>query len=159
MRGFEPGYSAGSLVYCTDCHNTDEWRPGGQGPRGPHGSRHYPILERPYQVNDPSTESYDAYGLCYKCHNQIYLLNDQSGTFSHRLHVRDQQTSCAVCHDAHGSRRTVALINFMLRDRSGNTVVEPSQEQGRLEYLTLGPGQGQCYLQCHGANHEPASYP
>lgn len=159
MRGFEPGYSTGSLIYCTDCHNNDEWRPGGLGPRGPHGSRYHPILERPYEVNDPSTESFETYALCYKCHNRSYLISDRAGTFPHQLHVRDQQAPCAVCHDAHGSRRTAGLINFMLRDRSGKAVVNPSQSQGRLEYLPLGRGRGECYLECHGVDHEPASYP
>ncbi len=47
----------------------------------------------------------------------------------------------------------------MLRDRMGRTVVSPSLAQRRLEYLPLGPGRGQCFLSCHGKNHEPASYP
>jgi hypothetical protein len=37
-------------------------------------------------------------------------------------------------------------------------VVSPSRA-GRLEYVSLGPGRGQCYLACHGKNHEPEAYP
>ncbi len=159
MAGFEPGYSAGSLIYCTDCHNNDEWTPAGTRPRGPHGSRYAPILEREYQANDPSPESFQTYALCYKCHNRDFLVNDRANTFSHRKHVLEKQASCAACHDAHGSRQNVRLINFMLRDRTGKTVVSPSATQRRLEYISLGQGRGQCFLQCHGKNHEPATYP
>ncbi len=159
MGGFEPGYSAASLIYCTDCHNNDEWTPTGSGPRGPHGSRYAPILGQEYQANDPSFESYQTYALCYRCHNRDYVINDRAHTFPHRRHVRDQNASCAACHDVHGSRRNVRLINFMLRDGTGKTVVSPARNQGRLEYLSLGPGRGECYLQCHGRNHEPESYP
>lgn len=159
MGGFEAGYSTASIIYCTACHNNDEWTEAGTRPRGPHGSRYSPILEREYQANDPSAESFQTYALCYKCHNRDFLINDLTRTFPHKEHVRDKQASCAVCHDAHGSRQNIGLINFMLRDRTGKTVVTPSRTQGRLEYISLGPGRGQCYLQCHGENHEPQSYP
>jgi predicted CXXCH cytochrome family protein len=159
VRGFEAGYSSASFVSCTDCHNNDGWTQGSTRPRGPHGSMYRPILERRYEVNDPSPESYDTYALCYKCHNRNFLLQDQARTFPHGSHVRDGQASCAACHDAHGSRRNAALINFMIRDRTGNPVVGPSATQGRIEYVSLGPGSGTCYLSCHGVNHEPESYP
>lgn len=159
VRGFEVGYTTASLIYCTDCHNDDEWTPAGTRPRGPHGSRYPPILEREYQVNDPSVEAYESYAMCYKCHNRDFLVNDRARTFLHRKHVVDAQASCAACHDAHGSRDSVGLINFMLRDRAGRTVVNPSLSQKRLEYRSLGPGRGQCFLECHGKNHEPATYP
>ncbi|MGE5302548.1 MAG: cytochrome c3 family protein [Alphaproteobacteria bacterium] len=159
MAGFEPGYSTASIIYCTDCHNNDEWTSTGTKPRGPHGSRYTPILEREYQANDPSTESFQYYALCYKCHDRDFLINDQAGTFPHKKHVVDSQASCAVCHDAHGSRQNSHLINFMLRDMTGKPVVSPSASQKRLEYVSLGEGRGQCYLSCHGTNHEPKSYP
>jgi predicted CXXCH cytochrome family protein len=158
LAGFEAGYSAATIVYCTDCHNNDEWTPTGTRPRGPHGSRYPPILEREYETNDPSTESFQTYALCYKCHNRTYLIEDRAGAFPHRRHVVDAQAPCAACHDAHGSRQNVRLINFMLRDMTGKTVVSPSVG-GRLEYVSLGPGRGQCSLTCHGANHEARSYP
>jgi predicted CXXCH cytochrome family protein len=157
IPGLEPGYTASSLIYCMDCHNNDEWTQTGTRPRGPHGSRYQPILEREFQQGDPVTESFQAYALCYKCHNRSSLFG--SGRFLHDRHVRRENASCAVCHDAHGSRQNIRLINFMLRDRGGRTVVTPSRNQKRLEFISTGPGQGQCYLQCHGKNHEPESYP
>jgi predicted CXXCH cytochrome family protein len=157
--GFEGGLSAGSLIYCTDCHNTD----GPQGrPRGPHGSRFEPILERNFRLNDPSPESADSYALCYKCHSRTALLANQAGKFPHQAHLVRAQASCGVCHDAHGSRRNQHLINFLLRDPSGKAVVRPSPTTGRLEYETPrpggGPGSGRCFLECHGLNHAPFQY-
>jgi predicted CXXCH cytochrome family protein len=159
ITGFETGYSSASVIYCTDCHNNDEWTPTGTRPRGPHGSRYAPLLERNYETNDFSSESYQTYAICYKCHNRDFLIDDRAHTFRHEKHVVDKQAPCAACHDAHGSRQNVRLINFMLRDPAGRTVVSPSQNQGRLEYISLGQGSGQCYLRCHGRNHEPETYP
>jgi len=159
MQGFEPGYSTASVLICSDCHNNDEWRAGSNKPRGPHGSRHAPILEREYQTNDPTSESSQAYALCYKCHNRNALFSTATRSFPHSQHVQEQHASCAVCHDAHGSRQSGALINFMLQDSTGKTVVAPALTQGRIEYVSLGPGRGQCSLACHGKNHEKATYP
>ena len=160
VGGFEPGsgLSATSMVYCSNCHNNDEWTTAGTTPRGPHGSRHAPILEREYQMNDPTPESFLSYELCYKCHNRNYLINDQARTFPHNRHVQRAQASCAVCHDAHGSRENLHLINFMRVDSTGKTVVNPSSS-GRLEYNSTGVGEGNCYLSCHGVNHNPRRYP
>ena len=156
--GLEPGYTPSSIIYCTDCHNNDEWSPTGTRPRGPHGSRYEPILEREFQAGDPVTESFSTYALCYKCHNRSTLLFG-SGRFPHRLHVIDQRASCTVCHDAHGSRQKIRLINFMLRAKAGNTVVTASGS-GRLEFVPnlSQPGRGSCYLRCHGKDHNPESY-
>ncbi len=159
MTGLEPGWSASSFVSCTDCHDNDEWTPAGSRPRGPHGSRYAPILERNYEVDDPTAESPQAYALCYKCHVRDVLLGDGARAFPHAKHVAGGQAPCAACHDAHGSRQAPALLDFMLRDRTGRTVVTPSRTLGRLEHQALGPGRGQCFLTCHGRNHEPASYP
>jgi predicted CXXCH cytochrome family protein len=159
VTGFEPGWSASSFVSCTDCHDSDEWTPGGARPRGPHGSRYAPILARNYDVDGPAAESPQAYALCYKCHARALLLGDRARTFPHARHVVNGRAPCAACHDAHGSRRAPGLVDFMLRDRTGRTVVSPSRTQGRLEYLPLGPGRGQCFLTCHGRSHEPSSYP
>jgi predicted CXXCH cytochrome family protein len=147
MSGFEPGYSALSVVDCTECHN-------------PHGSEFGPMLERSYEMSDVTPESFLSYELCYKCHNRGFLINDQANTFPHRLHVQGANAPCATCHDAHGSRQNEHLINFMLVDPSGNIVVSPSSSTGRLEYTSnRGAGTGECYLACHGVDHAPLAYP
>ena len=157
IAGLLRGYGPSSMIGCTDCHNNNDWTATGLAPKGPHASRFAPILERNYFSGDPTQESVTSYDLCYKCHDRNTLLRTQPGTFPHSRHVVDQQASCASCHDAHGSRQNAHLINFMLRDGTGKPVVTPNSA-GRLEYLSMGPGKGSCYLSCHGAEHNPRSY-
>jgi hypothetical protein len=42
-------------------------------------------------------------------------------------------------------------MNFDLSVVSPNSV-------GRLEFISLGTFRGECYLSCHGADHNPESY-
>ena len=157
--GLEPGRNSSSLIACSSCHTNDDWTQNGTSPAGPHGSRYEPLLGWNYSTVYPTVESYQSYALCYQCHDRGFFITDQARTFHHRTHVTIQQAPCAACHDAHGSPRNAHLIDFMLRDRTGKALVTPSTVQHRLEYNSLGPGRGECYLQCHGVNHEPKSYP
>lgn len=150
------GYSSSSLIYCTDCHNNDQWVTGGLSPKGPHGSQYEPILEREFQQNDPSVESYQSYALCYKCHSRSVLLSGQI-RFPHDKHLLNAQASCAACHDAHGSRQNIRLINFMLRDTTGKVVVSPNQK-GVIQFVPTDPGRGYCSLSCHGQEHDQRGY-
>jgi len=177
MRGFTQGYTASSIVRCTDCHNNSD-----PSPAGPHASRYAPILERNYVATDPAAESPGAYAICYKCHDRNSVLGTPTvaptnaanastakvatirrtiatgtGGFPHWLHVVKNQTSCAVCHDAHGSRDNAHLIDFMTRDATGKAVVT-ANPAGRLDYVNTGVGNGSCYLTCHGVIHNPLSY-
>ncbi len=155
IQGLQPGYTASSLIGCSDCHNNDDWTSAGVRPKGPHGSRFAPILDREYQQGDPVTASLQAYALCYKCHNSTTLLT--SGRFPHKDHVQEKQTSCAVCHDAHGSRQNIRLINFMLRDKTGKVVVSPNRN-GLIQFTPTEPGRGECSLTCHGEEHDRKGY-
>jgi predicted CXXCH cytochrome family protein len=156
--GLQAGYTASSMISCIDCHNNDQWTPHGNTPSGPHGSRWNHILAREYQTEDPYMESMASYNLCYECHNRSTLLYG-TGRFPHGNHVIQQRTSCAVCHDPHGSQQNTALINFMTLTQAGVPVVRASSS-GRLEFHpTPGrPGHGTCYLTCHGSNHNPKKY-
>jgi predicted CXXCH cytochrome family protein len=158
IAGLRPGYTASSRISCIDCHNNDDWMAGSLAPKGPHASRYSPILVRQYRTEDRTPESFENYELCYQCHDRDVLLTPRLTGFPHATHVVDRQASCATCHDAHGSRQNAHLINFMVRDLAGATVVAPDAS-GRLEYVANGPGRGTCYLQCHGADHGPRSYP
>jgi predicted CXXCH cytochrome family protein len=155
MQGFESGYGASSLITCTDCHNSDEAVTSVIAAKGPHGSRFAPILEREYQQGDPVVDAFQSYALCYKCHTRSTLMS--SGRFPHRVHVQEQQASCAVCHDAHGSRTNSGLINFMVRDQVGKKVVSPNR-QGVMQFLSTTPDHGECTLSCHGAEHDRQRY-
>lgn len=157
IRGLMAGYTASTIIGCSDCHNNNDWTANGVAPKGAHASRYAPILERNYASSDPTPESATNYDLCYKCHDRSTLLRDTPGTFPHARHVVTSQASCATCHDAHGSRQNAHLVNFMLRDEAGKQVVG-TNSAGRLEYISTLPGSGTCYLACHGADHNPQAY-
>ncbi|MCB9849863.1 MAG: cytochrome C [Phycisphaerales bacterium] len=154
-----PGLANGSLIRCTDCHNSDSG-PGakGGGPAGPHGSIYDFLLERNYTVTDNVPESSFEYALCYKCHQQSIVLSGRSFN-RHRLHVVNERIPCSACHDPHGISVTVGgtsdhthLINF------DTVLVLPEQTTGRLEFRDDGSFAGSCTLSCHGANHLDTAY-
>jgi len=100
-----PGWSAGSLTYCTDCHGN------AQAPEadGPHRSTAAPLLAAEYRGISPA----DAGGLCFDCHQAgVYAglgipgvasgFNDL-GTELHQSHTIGHGLGCASCHSAHGS--------------------------------------------------------
>jgi predicted CXXCH cytochrome family protein len=155
VPSLKPPYTTASMVYCTDCHASDQSAAaGGAGARGPHGSIYPHLLERSYASADPSPESPSAYALCYKCHDRDKLLSDESSFRPHRKHVVDAAAACATCHDGHGvsqdagnSRENAHLISF-------NTTVVSANTAGRPVYSSDGPGTGSCNLTCHGRKHD-----
>jgi predicted CXXCH cytochrome family protein len=160
VPSLRPGLTTSSLIYCTDCHNSDTSKAaGGAGANGPHGSNNPPLLVATYDTTDGSTESAQAYALCYRCHERNSILSNASFS-SHSKHIVDERTPCSVCHDAHGIPS--AQGNMINNSRLMNFdvgVVSPDPVTGRLEYRTLGPGAGECYLSCHGVAHSPLAYP
>ena len=122
----ETGLFAGSMIYCADCHNNDEWTTSDTQPGGSHDSQYAPLLERNFETNDPNPELFQSYALCYKCHNRSFLITHQANTFPPVKHlVSDVNSSCAVCHDAHGSQQHKGLVNFMRFSKLGSSVVIP----------------------------------
>ena len=150
--------SPASMIYCTDCHNNDVAGGGDSGLAGPHGSNYEFLLRSEYRTGDSVSETPSAYALCYDCHSRTSILNDESFP-THREHVVEQRISCSVCHDPHGIDfgrgnpvNHAHLINFDV------SVVDPDPVSGRLEYRSLGPRRGECFLSCHGTDHSPESY-
>ena len=155
--------SSGSLIYCSDCHNSDTGRnlsDGSAGAAGPHGSNIPHLLERQNAMEPPpaiagtsssgSAFASSNYALCDKCHNvQQSILQDVSFK-RHKEHVVDRNAACATCHDAHSSQGPM-LVNF---DRS---IVDKSSN-GLMQYTRTGPGHGTCTLMCHGKDHNAFSY-
>ncbi len=151
----------GSVITCTDCHNSDTARAfGGSGPNGPHGSIFEPLLVRNYDTDDFNTESAQAYALCYGCHSRDSILGDES--FSrHRRHIVDIRTPCSACHDAHGIYRGQgnsvnhgSLINFDM------SIVQSADTPAgrRIAYEDTGRLAGNCTLTCHGFTHVTIPY-
>ncbi len=160
----EPQLTDTSLIYCTDCHDSDEtYSIGGNGPRGPHGSIYRPILRQRYDTIDNQPESEIVYALCYRCHDRTKLLNDEGlyGIRGHKSHVVDQMAPCSVCHDPHGVAADgmgdhTHLINFDLG------VVQPYGSNPAPFFTDLGSRAGSCTLVCHGEAHDGSaafSYP
>lgn len=149
-------WTVNSLMYCTDCHNSDSGaKAGGGGPNGPHGSMFTPILERQLVLTDNNPESPGNYALCYKCHSRDSILSDQSfhavdsatgmRDRGHRFHIVDAKAACTTCHDSHGVVSSPRLINF-------NTVyVSSSPSLGQIDYQSTGVYSGNCTLSCHNA--------
>ncbi|NWF75159.1 MAG: cytochrome C [Nitrospirae bacterium] len=141
-----PPLSTSSLIKCTDCHNNDE----PSGPKGPHGSIYKYILSKNYTTID-SSEGPFQYELCYSCHRRSSILSNESFQL-HNLHISNVGTSCRTCHNPHGSIQYTHLIDF------NRATVMPSKSM-QLEYRDLGIRAGQCFLNCHGHEHDPAVYP
>ncbi len=135
-----------SLIKCTDCHNNDDL----SGPKGPHGSSYRYILKKNFTDRDGNESPYQ-YDLCYSCHRRESVLANES-FFYHDLHVSIVGASCRTCHNPHASSRYSHLVDF------DNLSVSPSSK-GFVEYRSLGRRAGECYLQCHGKDHSPLSYP
>lgn len=152
-----PPWTTASTLKCTDCHNNDAGPgAGGTGPNGPHGSTIRPMLERQYVTTDNSAYSTANYAMCFKCHSSASIMGDASFR-EHNKHVSGERTPCSVCHDPHGvpapgtATSNSRLINF------DTTIVRPSSS-GILRFDLLGTNRGQCYLTCHGKNHNPLTY-
>jgi predicted CXXCH cytochrome family protein len=154
------GWSPSSMVYCSDCHTSDTGGPvAGSGPGGTHGSNFAPLLAARYDTADFTSENAQAYALCYQCHDRASILNNESYA-GHRLHVVDQRTPCAACHDAHGiasSQGTATGNSHLINFATG--IVLPDQGTGRLEFRDTGVFSGECFLSCHGHTHSPSRYP
>jgi cytochrome c553 len=161
--------SASSLIYCTDCHNSDTGvnRGAGTGAAGPHGSNFEHLLERSYAYNTPPAApgerlgtvpySASAYALCAKCHDIEGSIVQNQSFPGHSKHIVENGIACSTCHASHGidggsASENTSLINFDL------TLVAPDSATGLLRYTKLGYQRAECYLTCHGVAHSPKSY-
>jgi predicted CXXCH cytochrome family protein len=141
-----------SMIYCSSCHASD----GQSSPAGPHGSIYPQILKYNYATNDNTNESPMAYELCYSCHSRRSILNNESFP-EHDSHIRELNTPCIACHDAHGISNTQGnsinntnLINFNLK------FVTPFK--GIIQFEDEGLFKGNCTLTCHGKGHGALGY-
>ena len=154
---------SGTLIYCTDCHNSDSGRnlqDSSSGPRGPHASNIQHLLERENSLEAPPIRpgltasgipySRANYALCDKCHDlDRSILQDRSFP-KHQEHIRQQSAACSTCHDPHAASAPM-LVSF------DSSIVGPSSD-GRLQFTRLGPGHGSCSLLCHGKDHKGERY-
>jgi len=114
----------------------------------------------PHDPRRGGTDALYEFEICFKCHSEQSLHNDESFKQQWR-HM--QRASCATCHDSHGVPNGTAANNGRLVNFDLNIVAPNSAGQGPVwTDLTPGPGsttfQGSCSLRCHGKNHSNASY-
>lgn len=163
----EPAMTATSRMNCSACHADD-----GGATAGPHGSLYAPILRERYETADRTTESFENYALCYRCHDRQSILSDRSFRASmspstsngggHRGHL-EAGAPCSACHDPHGISEWGSadsatgdhthLVNF---DR---TIVSPRPGALVPLFRDRGSFTGSCDLMCHGFDHDGAAYP
>ena len=137
-----------SLLFCTDCHNSDQtWASGGTGPNGPHGSI-YPHL---LQLN----LSQDAVGggtgggnanLCGKCHN----LTTVQGESPHGFHTG---IACTTCHDPHGVIGGSPGANRAMQNWDTQIALASSTAPDYWGYFYIASNNRGCYTNCHGDDH------
>jgi predicted CXXCH cytochrome family protein len=134
---FTNGWTETSLVYCTDCHTSDD-----PTLRGPHGSANPWILKRPYtRSNSPALASN---GLCFECHSYaVYGANAPGSRFRNvdRSGHNHGGYNCYACHESHGSSTKPFLL--------GNSVTI---------YTKTATG-GSCNPSCHGNENYSVAYP
>lgn len=147
MPSLMPPLTTSSLIKCTDCHGNDD----ALGSKGPHGSRYRYLLNSNYTMTD-GPEGISQYELCYRCHRRESVLSNNESFPLHDFHVTMKNTSCRSCHNPHGSLQYTHLIDF----NNGN--ITPSSS-GQLGFVDLGNKAGQCFLTCHGVDHDPKTYP
>lgn len=143
-----------SVIKCGDCHGSDD----ANSPKGPHGSKYEGLLVDNYATEDGIQESSYSYAICYRCHKRSSILGNESFPL-HSAHISGERnfkgggTSCQTCHSSHGSTENRYLIRF-----NRNYVSESSS--GKLKFVEKGTYafHGECWLTCHGVDHNPKSY-
>lgn len=155
-----PGWTTASTMTCSSCHSNETSASGlATESHAVHGSNFQPLLSARYETADFTSESANAYALCYRCHDRSNILDDRSFPL-HRKHIVDLRAPCAACHDAHGIASSQGnpsgnsnLINFATNIAFADPV------SGRLEFRDTGMFSGECFLSCHGVAHSPMRYP
>ena len=166
-----PLNAAISLIYCTDCHSSDNSVVAGRfGPNGPHGSIWEGLLADRYVLDVFSTARAPAdFQLCYNCHDEGTVRSNLSFP-EHDSHLGSRRGSCVKCHDPHGSHQSGRLINFLWQS-NGQLIVDclrpdvspqdPDPCDSAYPVPTWedrGSFTGACYLNCHGEEHAPETY-
>ncbi len=151
MSAFEPGWSASSLVGCSDCHHSDSGTA-----RGPHGSSFQYLLSRPFDPR-PNRRAVTPDEACFACHSYaVYADNTSNNTvraFSrfnepgadkgHAGHAAEQ-VPCGACHTTHGSATQPHLI--------------VTGRNPGITGITWRAGGATCAPSCHGSERYTVNY-
>lgn len=148
---FEPGWAWDSLVYCSDCHGSDD-----PLVRGPHGSVNRSILKAP-SPSTSASQTMASTDLCFSCHvwavygdatasaaTQQASRFNRPDTSGHAFHVGSRDVPCYACHETHGSTVQPGLV-------------VTGRNPGLIVY-TQTAGGGTCTPTCHGAQSYGVNY-
>lgn len=152
-NAFVNNWSATNLMYCGDCHSSDD-----ANARGPHGSQFRYILKRDYVASSASRTMSSA-ELCFDCHRYDVYANDSASNTvkgysrfnppawdrGHTRHVGGDRYPCYACHESHGSTTKPHLI-------------VTGRSPGLTNYTQTATG-GTCYPTCHGSETYTINYP
>jgi predicted CXXCH cytochrome family protein len=130
-------------ILCTDCHAS-------------HGTDNAHLLVARYDQSDYGSYSSTAYALCFRCHDETYILSARSAFSRHNQHVINGRIPCSFCHDPHGISRLSGitategdhrhLINFDTGKVTKETAVYDSVARS-------------CSVSCHSAHYPPIANP
>jgi hypothetical protein len=161
---FVPGWSAASLVYCSDCHSN-------ASSGAPHGSALLHLLsgQADYQTAASSSPRSAGGELCFDCHDrEDYVANGSDSNFRrgnrnlHGQHADD--ATCYLCHDSHGSEQR-HLLNLDTTALNGtSTYLLPGYDglpTNSQTFWQISPdgSEKNCWLVCHSHDHTSSPYP
>jgi predicted CXXCH cytochrome family protein len=143
-NAFVNGWTAGKMMYCTDCHTSDN-----TAVRGAHGSVNRYILKLASTASS-AFRTMSSTELCFDCHRFDTYGNSKSSNAiaaysrfnppafnsGHGSHVDGHQVPCYGCHDSHGAANQPTLI-------------VTSRSPGLTTYTQTATG-GTCSPTCHG---------
>jgi predicted CXXCH cytochrome family protein len=140
--------TSSSIIYCTDCHNSDQARSsGGTGPNGPHGSAFRHLLQLNL-LQDGTGGGGSGAALCGKCHNLTTIRNEAP-------HGEHNGVGCTSCHDPHGVIGGTPGANRAMMNFDTGVAAKTTTYFGFWYTSTASRG---CYTNCHGENHNPHGY-
>ncbi len=138
------GFTATSTMNCTDCHSDPDTL-AGTGPKGPHGSSYWPILNAPHDETTGQSGTWNDH-LCFRCHDKNVYTNASGSSaewwrtgFSdgrrnlHVFHNMRRNAPCMTCHSAvpHGMKRRALLIYGRSPGTDPGADPEPYNAQAR----------------------------
>ena len=152
-NAFVNGWSAGRILYCSDCHGSDD-----ATVAGPHGSANRHLLKGPYATTATPSRMGPT-DVCFVCHAwETYARPGAAATAlgasrwnpprdpsGHAFHVGTKGYSCWACHESHGSTLNAALV------------ATTGRMPAMASYLQTATG-GQCTATCHTTRPGPHTY-
>jgi predicted CXXCH cytochrome family protein len=130
-------------ILCSDCHAS-------------HGSDNAHMLVARYDQTDYGTYSSAAYALCFRCHEESYVLSTRSGFPRHSQHVVNGRVPCSFCHDPHGVSR---LSGTMAVEADHRHLINFDTGKVTKETALYDAVGRSCSVSCHSAHFPPIANP